>query len=69
MEASQISPGEGGIVKVKGERVAAYRYKEGVLHTLDPSCRHLGYCFLERCRKDMGLSLPRLSLQYNRRSH
>ncbi len=40
-EASQIIPGEGEIVKIEGERVAAYRDREGMLHTLDPSCRHL----------------------------
>lgn len=41
-EASQIAPGEGAIVKIEGERVAAYRDREGVLYTLDPSCRHMG---------------------------
>ncbi|HWR24984.1 MAG TPA: FAD-dependent oxidoreductase, partial [Methanosarcina sp.] len=41
-EASQIGAGEGAIVKIKGERVAAYRDQKGILHTLDPSCRHMG---------------------------
>ena len=41
-EASQIARGEGAIVKVEGERVAAYRDHQGMLHTLDPSCRHMG---------------------------
>lgn len=41
-KASQILPGEGAIVKIEGERVAAYRDKAGVLHTFDPSCRHMG---------------------------
>ncbi len=41
-EASQIGPEEGAIVKIEGERVAAYRDRNGVLYTLDPSCRHLG---------------------------
>lgn len=41
-KASQILPGEGAIVKIEGERVAAYRDEAGVLHTLDPSCRHMG---------------------------
>lgn len=41
-EASDIPLGEGAIVKVEGERVAAYRDQDGVLHTLDPSCRHMG---------------------------
>lgn len=41
-KASQILPGEGAIVKIEGERVAAFRDKTGILHTLDPSCRHMG---------------------------
>ncbi|MDD2340836.1 MAG: FAD-dependent oxidoreductase [Methanosarcina sp.] len=41
-KASQILPGEGAIVKIEGKRVAAYRDKAGILHTLDPSCRHMG---------------------------
>ncbi|WP_440946103.1 (2Fe-2S)-binding protein [Methanosarcina sp. T3] len=38
----RLPPGKGGIVKVKGERVAVYRDNEGMLHILDPSCSHLG---------------------------
>jgi len=41
-DASHIAPGEGAIVKVGGERVAAYRADDGTLITLDPSCRHMG---------------------------
>jgi glycine/D-amino acid oxidase-like deaminating enzyme/nitrite reductase/ring-hydroxylating ferredoxin subunit len=41
-DASKISPGKGDIVKLHGERVAAYRDDQGFLHTLDPSCRHMG---------------------------
>lgn len=41
-EASQIAPGEGAIVKIEGERVAAYRDQNGTLYTLDPSCKHMG---------------------------
>jgi glycine/D-amino acid oxidase-like deaminating enzyme/nitrite reductase/ring-hydroxylating ferredoxin subunit len=41
-KASDIPPREGAIVKIRGERVAAYRDREGVLHTLDPACRHMG---------------------------
>lgn len=40
--ASQIASGEGAIVKIGGERVAAYRKDDGGLLTLDPSCRHMG---------------------------
>jgi Rieske Fe-S protein len=42
IKASDIAPREGAIIKIGNERVAAYRDREGVLHTLDPSCRHLG---------------------------
>jgi len=41
-EASDIAPGGGAIVKIEGERVAAYRDQNGTLHTLDPSCKHMG---------------------------
>lgn len=41
-DASHISSGKGDIVKIQGERVAAYRDNQGVLHILDPSCRHMG---------------------------
>jgi len=41
-DASRIAPGEGAIVKIGGERVAAYRADDGTLITLDPSCRHMG---------------------------
>lgn len=41
-EASDIAPGGGAIVKIEGERVAAYRDQNGALHTLDPSCKHMG---------------------------
>ena len=41
-EASDIAPGEGAVVKIDGHKVAAYRDEQGVLHTLDPACRHMG---------------------------
>jgi glycine/D-amino acid oxidase-like deaminating enzyme/nitrite reductase/ring-hydroxylating ferredoxin subunit len=41
-KAADIAPREGAIVKIEGERVAAYRDRDGVLHTLDPACRHMG---------------------------
>ena len=37
-----LSPGEGGIVTVEGDRVAAYRDDDGQLHLLSPICTHLG---------------------------
>jgi glycine/D-amino acid oxidase-like deaminating enzyme/nitrite reductase/ring-hydroxylating ferredoxin subunit len=37
-----LSRGEGGIVSVDGDRVAAYRDDEGELHMLSPICTHMG---------------------------
>lgn len=44
-DVSKLSPGTGAIVKIGGERVAAYRDEEGTIHALDPACRHMG-CFV-----------------------
>jgi glycine/D-amino acid oxidase-like deaminating enzyme/nitrite reductase/ring-hydroxylating ferredoxin subunit len=38
----ELSRGEGNIVEVNGERVAAYRDEAGMLHTVSPYCAHLG---------------------------
>jgi glycine/D-amino acid oxidase-like deaminating enzyme/nitrite reductase/ring-hydroxylating ferredoxin subunit len=39
----QLAPGEGGIVKVDGDKVAAFRDDDGVVHAVSPICTHL-YC-------------------------
>jgi glycine/D-amino acid oxidase-like deaminating enzyme/nitrite reductase/ring-hydroxylating ferredoxin subunit len=39
----QLAPGEGGIVKVDGDKVAAFRDGDGVVHAVSPICTHL-YC-------------------------
>ncbi|QLC49052.1 FAD-dependent oxidoreductase [Methanolobus zinderi] len=44
-DVSNLAPGTGAVVKVEGERVAAYRDDNGDLHTLDPACSHMG-CFV-----------------------
>jgi len=38
---SRLPRGEGRIVDVDGEKVAAYRDAEGTVHALDPVCTHL----------------------------
>lgn len=38
-----LAPGEGAIVSVDGERAAAYRDDDGVVHAVSPTCTHL-YC-------------------------
>ncbi|MGZ8648224.1 MAG: FAD-dependent oxidoreductase [Solirubrobacteraceae bacterium] len=40
--AEDLRPGEGDIVRLNGERVAAYRDDEGALHAVSPTCTHLG---------------------------
>jgi glycine/D-amino acid oxidase-like deaminating enzyme/nitrite reductase/ring-hydroxylating ferredoxin subunit len=40
--AEDLRPGEGDIVRLNDERVAAYRDDEGTLHAVSPSCTHLG---------------------------
>jgi Rieske Fe-S protein len=40
--ADSLQPGEGGIVTCAGDKVAAYRDDDGVLHAVSPACTHLG---------------------------
>jgi nitrite reductase/ring-hydroxylating ferredoxin subunit len=37
-----LGPGEGDIVRHRGERVAAYRSQDGSLHAVSPVCTHMG---------------------------
>jgi glycine/D-amino acid oxidase-like deaminating enzyme/nitrite reductase/ring-hydroxylating ferredoxin subunit len=39
----QLAPGDGGVVKVDGDKVAAFRDDDGVVHAVSPICTHL-YC-------------------------
>lgn len=41
-DAETLAPGEGAIVALDGERVAAYRDEDGALHAVSPHCTHLG---------------------------
>jgi Rieske Fe-S protein len=41
-EASGLAHRQGAVIEKGGEKVAAYRDPQGVLHTLNPSCRHMG---------------------------
>jgi glycine/D-amino acid oxidase-like deaminating enzyme/nitrite reductase/ring-hydroxylating ferredoxin subunit len=38
----EIQPGEGGIVRVRGERLAVYRKPDGQCEAVSPICTHLG---------------------------
>ena len=44
--ASEIAPGQGGIVFLNGEKVGVYKETNGTLHAVDIRCPHLG-CQLE----------------------
>ena len=37
----ELEPGEGGIVRVGGDRVAAFRDDDGTVHAVSPVCTHL----------------------------
>jgi Rieske Fe-S protein len=38
---ADLGPGEGAIVDVEGEKVAAYRDPDGAVHALSPVCTHV----------------------------
>ncbi|GAA4983434.1 FAD-dependent oxidoreductase [Actinopolymorpha pittospori] len=40
--AGDLQPGQGGIVELDGDTVGAYRDEKGDLHTVTPTCSHLG---------------------------
>ena len=40
--AEQLAPGEGGVVDLDGEKVAAYRAPDGTLRAVSATCTHLG---------------------------
>lgn len=42
----ELRPGEGGIVKANGRRMAAYRDDEGAVLAVSPACTHLG-CYVQ----------------------
>lgn len=39
---SDVAPGQGKMIEINGEKVAAYRSPEGQLHLLAPQCKHMG---------------------------
>ncbi|WNQ13854.1 FAD-dependent oxidoreductase [Paenibacillus aurantius] len=38
----ELGSDEGGVVKIKGKRTGAYRDKQGQLHLVDTTCKHMG---------------------------
>jgi glycine/D-amino acid oxidase-like deaminating enzyme/nitrite reductase/ring-hydroxylating ferredoxin subunit len=41
-DADSLAAGEGGIVRLDGDKVAAYRHEDGSLSAVSPVCRHIG---------------------------
>jgi glycine/D-amino acid oxidase-like deaminating enzyme/nitrite reductase/ring-hydroxylating ferredoxin subunit len=41
-DADTLEVGEGGIVRLDGDKVAAYRHEDGSLTAVSPVCRHVG---------------------------
>jgi len=39
---SGLAPGEGALVEIGGEKVAAYKDTQGAIHSLSPVCTHMG---------------------------
>jgi Rieske Fe-S protein len=44
-ELAQVETGEGQLVTINGEKIAAYRDEKGVIHAISAVCPHLG-CIL-----------------------
>lgn len=61
---SQILSGEGAIVKIEGEKVAAYRDETGALHTLDPFYRHMR-CIVSGNNAEKSWDCPCRGSRYN----
>jgi glycine/D-amino acid oxidase-like deaminating enzyme/nitrite reductase/ring-hydroxylating ferredoxin subunit len=40
--ADSLSPGQGGVVDLEGDEVAAFRHPDGTLQAVSPICTHLG---------------------------
>jgi glycine/D-amino acid oxidase-like deaminating enzyme/nitrite reductase/ring-hydroxylating ferredoxin subunit len=38
----RIAPGTGKLVEIDGKKIAAYRDEKGLIHTLNPTCTHMG---------------------------
>ena len=39
---ADLAAGQGGLVSIEGEEVAAYRDEQGTVHSFSPKCTHLG---------------------------
>lgn len=52
-----LSPGEGAIIGVGGDKVAAYRDKDGEVTMLSPRCQHMG-CIVEWNGQDSTWDCP-----------
>ena len=65
-----VRRGQGKVIELNGSKVAAYRTEEGETTLRSAICTHMG-CVVawNRCRTDLGLPMPRLTIQANRGGH
>lgn len=54
---TDVVAGEGKIIELNGEKVAAYRTPEGILHLLAPQCTHMG-CLVQWNRAEHTWDCP-----------
>jgi glycine/D-amino acid oxidase-like deaminating enzyme/nitrite reductase/ring-hydroxylating ferredoxin subunit len=55
--AESLAPGEGGIVRLGGDKVAAFRDDDGILHAVSPVCTHVG-CLVSFNRAERTWACP-----------
>ncbi len=53
----ELAPGEGALVEIDGEKIAAYRDDQGTLHALSPVCTHMG-CIVQWNRAERSWDCP-----------
>ena len=62
--ASELAPGEGGVIERRGEKLAVFVDKKGEQHLFSARCTHLGCTVgVEPGGDDVRLPVPRLALR------
>lgn len=63
-----LSPGHGGLVDVRGRRVAVYKAEDGTLTALSPRCQHMG-CTVDWNDADRTWDCPCHGSRYDKMGH
>jgi glycine/D-amino acid oxidase-like deaminating enzyme/nitrite reductase/ring-hydroxylating ferredoxin subunit len=66
--AESLAPGDGGIVDLHGEKVAAFRDDDGVVTAVSPVCRHVG-CLVSFNRAERSWDCPCHGSRYDIEGH